>query len=37
MRYSHLSKEFQKEEIKLLEGLTGTSNKTVQKNDGILV
>ena len=27
MRYSHLSKEFQKEEIKLLEGLTNNSNQ----------
>jgi len=33
MRYSHLSKEFQKEEIRLLEGLTGASNKTIHKDD----
>ena len=31
MRYSHLSKEFQKEEIKLLEGLTGNSNQAETK------
>ncbi len=27
MRYSHLSKEFQKDEIKILEGLTGQAGK----------
>jgi len=37
MRYSHLSKEFQKEEIKLLEGLTDNGNKPAQHNNGILV
>ena len=31
MRYSPLSKEFQKEEIKLLEGLTSTNEHTITK------
>ena len=31
MRYSHLSKEFQREEIKLLEGLTCTGTRTQKK------
>lgn len=31
MRYSHLSKEFQKDEIKILEGLTGTGKQNAQK------
>ena len=33
MRYSHLSKEYAREEIQIMNGLTGTWNKNVTQNE----